>query len=215
MDTRAFFKLSYGLYVVTTKSKEKASGCVINTMTQVTSEPAQVCVTLNKNNYTTQLIQESKVLNVSVLTERIPMETIRHFGFQSGRDVNKFADVETIPCGKDINDVYYLTRYSAASFACKVKQEVDVGTHIMFICEVQDAKTLSQDPVMTYAYYHQFKKGTTPKNAPSYVEDKTKSGWRCDVCGYIYEGEELPKDFVCPVCKVDATHFVKIEKGKN
>lgn len=210
MDTKAFFKLSYGLYVVTSKNEDKESGCVINTMTQVTSEPAQICVTLNKNNYTTELIQKSGLLNVSVLTQDVPMDTIRHFGFQSGRDVNKLEDLEGIPCGRDINGVCYLTRFSAASFACVVKNKVDVGTHMMFICEVVDAKTLNNGPVLTYAYYHQFKKGTTPKNAPSYVEDTTKKGWRCDVCGYIYEGEKLPEDYKCPVCKMDATHFQKI-----
>lgn len=210
MDTKAFFKLSYGLYVVTTRDGENQSGCVANTMTQVTSDPAQVCITLNKNNYTTDLIQKSGVLNVSVLTEEVPMETIRHFGFQSGRNVHKFADVEAIPCSQDIHGVYYLTRYSAASFACQVKQRIDVGTHVMFVCEVKDARTLSASPVLTYANYHLLKKGTTPKNAPSYIEEKQKKGWRCDVCGYIYEGETLPEDFVCPVCKVDRSHFQKI-----
>ncbi len=207
MDTKAFFKLSYGLYIVTSKNNDEESGCVINTMTQVTAEPAQVCVTLNKENYTTQIIQKSGVLNVSVLLDDVSMDTIRQFGFQCGRDVNKF---EGIKWDVDQNGVKYLTQESAAMFVCKVNKTVDVGTHLMFICEVLDAKTLDEGEVLTYAAYHNKKNGTTPKNAPSYVEEKDKTGWRCDVCGFIYEGDVLPEGYICPVCKVDASHFHKI-----
>ncbi|WP_028044302.1 flavin reductase [Candidatus Stoquefichus massiliensis] len=208
MDTKAFFKLSYGLYIVTSKDHNHESGCVINTMTQVTSEPSQVCVTLNKENYTTQLIQKSGVLNVSVLLEKVSMDTIRQFGFQCGKDVNKF---EGIDYEEDQNGVKYLTQESAAMFVCKVNKTVDVGTHLMFICEVQDTKVLEEGTVLTYAAYHEKKNGTTPKSAPSYVEVKDKTGWRCDVCGFIYEGETLPEGYICPICKVDASHFHKIE----
>lgn len=206
MDKKAFFKLSYGLYVVTSKDNDKESGCVINTMTQVTSEPSQVCITINKNNYTTELLQKSRVFNVSVLLENVSMDTIRTFGFQSGRDVNKFENghFETA-----INGIKYLED-AAAYFACEVKQTLDVGTHIMFIAEVKEAKVLNDGEVLTYSVYHQKKNGTTPKNAPSYIEETTKQGWRCNVCGYIYEGESLPADYTCPICKVDATHFVKL-----
>lgn len=207
MDMKAFFKLSYGLYIVTSKDNDKESGCVINTMTQVTSEPAQVCVTLNKDNYTTQLIQSSGVYNVSVLLESVSMDTIRQFGFQCGKDINKFEGVDY---ATDNNGVKYLTKETAACFSCKVTKTVDVGTHIMFIGEVEDAKVLNDGDVLTYAAYHEKKNGTTPKNAPSYVEETTKSGWRCDVCGYIYEGDVLPDDYICPICKVDASHFQKI-----
>ena len=207
MDMKAFFKLSYGLYIVTTKYNELENGCVINTMTQVTAEPSQVCVTINKNNYTTELLQKSQVFNVSVLLESVSMDVIRQFGFQSGRDVNKFevGQYET-----DQNGVKYLTQDCAASFTCQVRQMVDVGTHIMFIAEVVDAKVLSDEPVLTYSAYHEKKNGTTPKSAPSYIEATTKIGWRCDVCGYIYEGDIVPDDYICPICKVDATHFQKI-----
>lgn len=207
MDMKAFFKLSYGLYIITTKYNEQESGCVINTMTQVTAEPSQVCVTINKDNYTTELLQKSQVFNVSVLLESVSMDTIRQFGFQSGRDVNKF---EVGQYDIDQNGVKYLTQDSAASFTCRVKQVVDVGTHIMFIGEVVDAKVLSEEPVLTYSAYHEKKNGTTPKSAPSYIEETTKTGWRCDVCGYIYEGDSVPDDYICPICKVDATHFQKI-----
>lgn len=207
MDMKSFFKLSYGLYIVTTKSHERESGCVINTMTQVTAEPSKVCVTIHKNNYTTELLKESQVFNVSVLLDNVPMDVIRQFGFQSGRDVNKFEEGQY---EIDVHGVKYLKEYSAATFACKVLNTVDVGTHIMFIAEVVDAQVLSNEAVLTYAAYHEKKNGTTPKEAPSYVEEKGKTGWICDVCGYIYEGDVLPQDYICPICKMDVTHFQKI-----
>ncbi len=207
MDTKAFFKLNYGLYIVTTKNNEKESGCVINTMTQVTADPAQVCITLNKETYTGKLIQESQIFNVSVLLDEVSMDTITQFGFQSGKDVDKFAvgEYET-----DLNGVHYLAKESAAMFACRVEKMVDVGTHIMYIAKVEDAKVLSDLPTLTYSAYHGKKNGTTPKGAPSFVEETQKHGWQCDVCGFIYEGETLPEDYICPICKVDATHFYKI-----
>lgn len=207
MDMKAFFKLSYGLYIVSSKYNMQESACVANTVTQVTASPAQLCVTLNKDNYTTHIIQESQLFNVSVLLEDVDMDTIRHFGFQSGRDVKKFEDVQY---GTDVNDLKYLIKNSAATFSCRVKQTVDVGSHLMFIGEVEEAKILSDEPVLTYAAYHEKKNGTTPASAPSYVEDVEKHGWKCDVCGFIYEEDELPEDFVCPICKVDASHFHKI-----
>lgn len=207
MDTKAFFKLSYGLYIVTTKNKDQESGCVINTMTQVTASPSQVSVAINKDNFTTDLIKQSGFFNVSVLLESVPMETIRNFGFQSGRDVNKFNNIDY---GIDSQGIKYLTKDTAACFSCKVKQTVDAGTHLLFIAEVLDAKVLSDDEVLTYSAYHEKKNGATPKNAPSYIEETTKSGYRCDVCGFIYEGETVPDDYICPVCKVDATHFHEI-----
>lgn len=207
MDIKAFFKLTYGLYIVTSKADEKESGCVVNTMTQVTADPCQVCVTLNKSNYTTQIIEQSNVFNVSVLLDDVSMDVIRQFGFQCGKDVDKFSGIDY---QTDQNGVKYLTQDSAAMFVCHVNQKVDVGTHIMFIAEVIDAKTLSEKPVLTYTAYHEKKNGTTPKSAPSYVEETQKHGWRCDVCGFIYEGETLPDDYICPICKVDASHFHKV-----
>lgn len=204
MEMKSFFKLSYGLYVVTTKFQEKCSGCVINTMTQVTSTPSQVCITINHSNYTTELIKESGVFNVSVLLESVPMEVIRQFGFQSGRDVNKFKDGQY---GKDLNGVYYLKEHSAAMFACRVNKMIDVGTHVMIVAEVVDARVLSDEPVLTYSAYHDKKNGTTPTSAPSYIAEPQKKGWVCDVCGYIYEGDVLPEGFTCPICHVDASHF--------
>lgn len=207
MDTKAFFKLTYGLYIVASKNNQEESGCVVNTMTQVTAEPSQICVTLNKDNYTTQIIEKSGNFNVSVLLDKVPMDIIRQFGFQCGKDIHKFDDIDY---EIDKNGIKYLSENSAAMFACHVKQKVDVGTHFMFVAEVEDAKVLSNEPVLTYTAYHEKKNGTTPKNAPSYQEESEKSGWRCDVCGFIYEGENLPEDYICPICKVDASHFHKI-----
>ena len=206
MDKKAFFKLSYGLYIVTTAYEGKESGCVINTMTQVTSTPSQVCVTLNKNNYTTELLLGSRVFHVSVLLDEVSMDTIRQFGFQSGRDVDKFNVGEYLV---DDYGIKYLKNESAASFSCVVKQVIDVGTHYMFIAEVKDAEVLSDHEVLTYSAYHHKKNGLTPPHAPSYIDD-AKRGYRCDICGFIYDGEPLPDDYICPICKADVTHFHKI-----
>ena len=207
MDNKAFFKPSYGLYLVTSSLDSKDSGCIANTFVQVTSDPQQVCITLNKNNYTTSLIEGSCKLNVSVLLENVDMQVISDFGFRSGKDVDKFKDYnyET-----DVNNIKYITDGMAATFACTVNKMVDVGTHIMFICNVDDCKVLSEKQVLTYENYHKLKNGTTPKNAPSYQEETTKHGWRCSVCGYIYEDEELPDDYICPVCKQPASVFEKV-----
>ena len=207
MDKTAFFKLSYGLYIITSQCDNKDGGCIANTFTQVTSEPSQVCITLNKNNFTTKLIENSCVFNCGVLLDDVSMDIIRHFGFQSGKDVDKFKDVDYFV---DSQNVKQIKEGLAATFTCKVNKIIDVGTHEMFVAEVVDAKVLSNQEVLTYSNYHLKKKGSTPKNAPSYVEEITKTGWRCDVCGYIYEGETLPEDYTCPVCKVDASHFQKI-----
>ena len=192
MDTNAFFKLSYGLYVITSKSNDKESGCVINAMMQLTAESPQIAIAVNKNNYTTELIQESQVFNASVLMDDVSMDVIKTFGFQSGRDNDKFKDGNY---GTDQNGLKYL-KDASATFSCQVKKSIDVGTHILFIAKVIEAKILNEGEVLTYAAYHEKK--------------KVKKGWRCTVCGFIYEGENLPEDYICTVCKVDASHFSKI-----
>lgn len=207
MDKKAFFKLSYGLYVITSNCDGKDSGCIANTFNQVTSDPAKVSITLNKANYTTSLIENSCVFNCGVLLDDVDMDVISRFGFQCGKDVDKFDGIEYTV---DQNNVKQITKGIAATFSCKVVNMVDVGTHIMFIAEVTDCKVLSEQEVLTYANYHSKKNGTTPKNAPSYQEETKKSGWRCSVCGFILEEEELPEDYVCPICKQPASVFEKI-----
>ena len=207
MNNKAFFKLSYGLYVVSSSCDGKDSACIANTFVQVTSEPARVCITLNKNNYTTSLIENSCVYNVGVLLDDIDMDVIRRFGFQSGKDVNKFDGIDYEVDGQNIKQI---TEGIAASFSVKVISMTDVGTHIMFVGDVIDCKVINEGEVLTYANYHNKKNGTTPKNASSYQADTSKHGWRCTVCGFILEADELPEDFICPVCKQPASVFEKI-----
>lgn len=207
MDKKAFFKLSYGLYVVSSNCNSKDSACIANTFVQVTSDPARVCITLNKNNYTTKLIEDSCVYNVGVLLDDVDMDVIRRFGFQSGKDVDKFDGIDY---EVDCQNVKQITKGIAASFSVKVISMSDVGTHIMFVGDVVDCKVLDESEVLTYANYHNKKNGTTPKNASSYQEDTTKHGWKCSVCGFILEQDELPKDYICPVCKQPSSVFEKI-----
>lgn len=207
MNNKAFFKLSYGLYVVSSSCDGKDSACIANTFVQVTSEPARVCITLNKNNYTTSLIENSCVYNVGVLLDDIDMDVIRRFGFQSGKDVNKFDGIDY---EVDCQNIKQITEGIAASFSVKVISMTDVGTHIMFVGDVIDCKVINGGEVLTYANYHNKKNGTTPKNASSYQADTSKHGWRCTVCGFILEADELPEDFICPVCKQPSSVFEKI-----
>ena len=207
MNNKAFFKLSYGLYVVSSSCDGKDSACIANTFVQVTSEPARVCITLNKNNYTTSLIENSCVYNVGVLLDDIDMDVIRRFGFQSGKDVNKFDGIDY---EVDCQNIKQITEGIAASFSVKVISMTDVGTHIMFVGDVIDCKVINEGEVLTYANYHNKINGTTPKNASSYQADTSKHGWRCTVCGFILEADELPEDFICPVCKQPASVFEKI-----
>ena len=207
MNNKAFFKLSYGLYVVSSSCDGKDSACIANTFVQVTSEPARVCITLNKNNYTTSLIENSCVYNVGVLLDDIDMDVIRRFGFQSGKDVNKFDGIDY---EVDCQNIKQITEGIAASFSVKVISMTDVGTHIMFVGDVIDCKVINEGEVLTYANYHNKNNGTTPKNASSYQADTSKHGWRCTVCGFILEADELPEDFICPVCKQPSSVFEKI-----
>lgn len=207
MDKKAFFKLSYGLYVVSSNCNSKDSACIANTFVQVTSDPARVCITLNKNNYTTKLIEDSCVYNVGVLLDDVDMDVIRRFGFQSGKDVDKFDGIDY---EVDCQNVKQITKGIAASFSVKVISMSDVGTHIMFVGDVVDCKVLDESEVLTYANYHNKKNGTTPKNASSYQEDTSKHGWKCSVCGFVLEQDELPEDYICPVCKQPSSVFEKI-----
>lgn len=202
MNQNAIFQLSYGLYVATSKAGAKMNGCIINTVTQITSNPLQVAMTINKQNLTCDLIRESGIVSVSILSEKAPFSLFQHFGFQSGRDTDKFVGV---PFGLTRQNLPYLKENTTAYLDCKVVNSIDVGTHIMFIAEVVDADVLSDDAPMTYAYYHANVKPKPQKNT-----DAPKKGWRCKICGYVYEGEELPADFVCPLCKHGAEDFEKI-----
>lgn len=203
MNQSALFKLSYGLFVAASKADAKMNGCIINTVTQITSNPLQVAMTVNKQNLTCDLIKKSGIVSVSILSEKAPFSLFQHFGFQSGRDTDKFVGV---PFGMTKQELPYLKENATAYLDCKVVNSIDVGTHIMFIAEVVDAEVLSDDNPMTYAYYH-----ANVKPKPAADANAPKKGWRCKICGYVYEGDELPADFVCPLCKHGAEDFEKIE----
>lgn len=209
MDSKAFFKLSYGVYIVSGSADGKDGGCVINTMAQVTSSPARLSIALNKNNYTLKLIETSGTFSGVVLSDNVEMDLIRRFGFQSGKDVNKY---EGIPQGRDGLHNPSPTEGVCARFTCRVVSTLDVGTHMLVIGEVVEAEVMDEAAqALTYANYHLKKNGTTPPNAPSYQENTEKVvGYRCSVCGYILESDTLPDDFICPVCGKDASYFVKL-----
>lgn len=199
MDSKAMFQISYGLYVAASKFDKKMNGCIVNTVMQVTSNPLQIAAAVNKQNLTCELIQKSNMLSLSVLSETAPFSLFQHFGFQSGRNTDKFVDY---PFKMTEQELPYLTDHTTAFIDCKVTNTVDLGTHMLFICSVNDCEVLSSEKAMTYSYYHE---NVKPKPEASAVK-----GWRCTVCGYVYEGEELPPDFVCPLCKHGAEDFEKI-----
>ncbi|MBP3853523.1 MAG: flavin reductase [Erysipelotrichaceae bacterium] len=195
MDEKVMHKLSYGLFVCTAKDDEKDNGCIINTVTQVASTPNRISISVNKANYTHDMILKTKEFNVSVLTEKTSFETFQHFGFQSGRDVDKMADISY--CRAD-NGIVYIPESANAFISGKVIQSIDLGSHTLFIADVTDGAVLSEENSLTYAYYFANIK-------PKPVEKK--KGWICTICGYIYEGDPLPDDFICPICKHPASDF--------
>ena len=205
IDTKALFKLSYGLFVLTARDGAKDNGCIINTAVQVTSSPCRISITVNKQNYTHDMIQKTDAFNLSVLTEEAPMKVFEHFGFQSGKNVNKFADCESE--NRMGNGILYIPKYTNAVISCAVIASVDCGTHTMFIADVTETKILSNVPSVTYQYYFDHIK---PKPQPK-TETEAKKGYVCKICGYVYEGETLPEDFVCPLCKHGAEDFEPIQ----
>ncbi len=196
----ALFKIGYGLYVVTCREGEKDNGLIVNTVSQLTDNPVQVAVTVNKSNYSHGMIQRTGKLNVNCLSTETPFKVFEAFGFRSGRDVDKFADREP---SRSENGLVVLPRYSNAYLSLEVEQYVDLGSHGMFICSVTEEKVISDVETMTYSYYHQ--------NVKPKPEQKGAKGYVCTICGYVYEGAELPKDFVCPLCKHGAEFFEEIK----
>lgn len=201
IDPAAMFKLSYGLFVLTAKDGSKDNGCIINTVMQVTDATKRIAIAVNKANYTHDMIKKTGVFNVSVLSTDAPFKLFKQFGFQSGRDTDKFAEG-----GKEVrtvNGLRYVPEYSNAVISGKVINEVELDTHTMFIAEVTEAAVLSSVPSVTYQYYFDHIK---PQPQPT----TEKSGYVCKICGYIYEGDELPEDFICPLCKHGAEDFEKL-----
>lgn len=190
MDKNALFKLSYGLFVLTAKQDGKDNGCIINTVQQVTSDPMRISVTVNKANLTHDMVLSTGEFNVSVLTEDAVFWIFQHYGFQSGRDVDKFAN---LPEARTANGIRFVEGCTNAVLSGKVIQTVDCGTHTLFIADVTEAKVLDNAPSVTYQYYFDHIK---PKPEPA-----QQGKWVCKICGYVYEGDTLPPDFICPWCK--------------
>ena len=203
MNKKAMYQLTYGLFVLTSRIGVKDHGCIINTAGQVTSSPNRISIAVNKDNLTHDVIMASRKFNLSILSETADFEIFRHFGFQSGRTTNKFADYPS--CRRSENGLFYITKGTNAYISANVEQTIDLGSHTLFIAAVEDMDVLSAEPSATYAYYQSNIKPKPEKKAPS-----GKTIWRCTVCGYIYEGEELPADFVCPLCKHPASDFEKV-----
>ena len=203
MDKKTMYKLTYGLFVLTSSFEGKDSGCIINTAGQVTSEPNRISIAVNKTNFTRELVQKSGKFNISILSEEADFELFRHFGFQSGRTVDKFADFTD--CRRSSNGLYYVTAGTNGYISATVEQAIDLGSHTLFIASVDDMEVLSDAPSTTYAYYQSSIKPKPQQTAPT-----GKTAWRCTVCGHIYEGEELPADYICPLCKHPASDFEKV-----
>lgn len=203
MDNKALYKLSYGVFMVSSKTDDKVNGCITNTCIQVANSPTRVAISVLNSNYTCELIKKSGVFAVSLLDNTCTFETIKYWGFQSGRDVDKLADL-TLPV--DMNGVPYLSYQTCAVISCKVVESHDLGSHTLFIAEVLDASVTSDNEPLTYADYQSRVK---PKpQAP--VQEKKIVGWKCKICNYVYEGAELPLDFICPTCGHPSDDFEPI-----
>lgn len=198
-DMTALFKIGYGLYVVTSNDGKRDNGCIVNTVSQVTSSPNRIAVCINKQNYTHHIVQQSGIMNINCLSVDAPFTVFEDYGFRSGRNVDKFEG-QTMP--RSENGLIMLSNYVNAVMSLKVEQYVDLDTHGMFICTVTEARVLSDRETMTYTYYQ--------NNVKPKPETEGKKGWVCKVCGYVYEGEELPEDFICPLCKHGASDFEKL-----
>lgn len=202
IDNNALFKLSYGLYVLSARCDGNDNACIVNTVFQITDSPKTVAVAVNKKNYTHDLILLSERFNVSAISVSADFALFKRFGFSSGRDTDKFADFDGAERAE--NGIMRLSKASNAYICVKVTKCVDCGTHTLFIGEVTDAKMLSDEKSVTYNYYFEY-----IKSKPEGKQNKTK-GFICKICGYVYEGEELPEDFVCPICKHGASDFEKL-----
>ena len=198
-DLTALFKIGYGLYVVTSNDGKKDNGLIVNTVTQLTDNPNRVAVNINKANYSHHIIKQTGVMNVNCLSTEAPFSVFQNFGFQSGRTADKFANMETL---RSDNGLVFLPKYINAFMSLKVEQYVDLDTHGMFICTVTEARVINDIDTMTYTYYQ--------KNVKPKPQTEGKKGFVCKVCGFIYEGDELPEDYICPLCKHGVADFEPI-----
>jgi len=227
LDSKALHKISYGLYVVTSGKENKCNGQIANTLFQITSQPETIAVSINKNNYTHSLIKATNLFAVSVLSKDAPLKFIGSFGFRCGRDADKFEGIK-FKIGKTGTRI--VLDYTIAYLEAEVIKEVDAGTHTLFIGKIVDAQVLSEDDPMTYAFYHEIKRGITPRSAPTYStserqeERRNMMKYRCKICGYIYDPEkgdtgsgiepgvpfeQLPETWICPICGATKDNFEK------
>lgn len=214
MDIRVLRNLSYGMYVITTLNQEKYAGCIANSVIQVTSDPKTILVSVNKNNYTNKCIKECGRFAISILGENVDPTIIGNFGFKSSKNVDKFREI-----AYSIKNNLPVINNSCGYITCHVIQEVETSTHTLFVGEIKDMGEYTDDIPMTYSYYHKKLKGVSPKNAPTYIEEKKEKEtasehlkkYKCKVCGYIYEGKDLPNDFVCPICGQPHSVFEEID----
>lgn len=200
IEKEAMYKLTYGLFVLTTTDGEKQNGCIVNTVSMITDNPKRITVFVNKANYTEELLRKTGVFNVSVLTEKTPFDIFKQFGFASGRDTDKFANT-AYP--KTENGLYYIPEYANAVLSGKVIDAYDYGTHTLFVAEVTEGKVLSSDKSVSYEYYL-----SNIKPKPQAEKSNTEK-WVCKICGYVHEGE-MPDDFICPWCKHPKEDFERI-----
>ena len=202
MNSKAMYKLSYGLFILTSAEDGKDNGCIVNTVQQVTTEPNRIIVAINKNNLTHDMVLHTGKFNVSILSERSSFDTYKHWGMQSGKDTDK---MEQITFSRSSNGLVYINDGQTNAFlSATVVSSTDLGTHTLFLADVTDAEVFNEDESATYSFYQKNIKGSPKK-------DKKKKGFVCTVCGYIYEGDELPSDFICPWCNHDASYFEPVE----
>lgn len=205
INNKVLQNISYGLYVLTAREGNKDNGCIINVASQVTDSPLQILITVNKQNFTHDMIKNTRIFNLNILTENTPMFVFENFGFQSGKDVDKFAKCE-VPQRSE-NGILYIPRYTNGYISGRVVNTVDLNTHTLFVAEVTESVQLSEDNSLTYAYYHEHIK---PKpNIAKGQETKGEGKWVCKICGYVYEGSEMPEDYICPWCKHGKSDFDK------
>lgn len=200
MNEKALYKIPYGLFLLTARENNKDNGCIINTAIQVANNPTQICIAVNKGNLTHDMIVHNRTFNVSTITASADFELFKHFGMQSGRTTDKFADYPN--AARSENGLLYLTKNANMYLSAKVTMYLDLGSHTLFIGELTDAQVLSDKESCTYSYYQNSIK-------PRPVAATGKTTWTCSVCGYVYEGEELPEDYICPLCKHGKEDFVK------
>ena len=209
IDNKTLFNISYGLFVLVARQGEKDNACIINVAQQVTNDPLQLIICVNKANLTHDMVLRTLKFNLCPLSDEATMKPFQHFGFQSGRDIDKFAE-----CQQELrtdNGLLYLPKFINAVISCVVTKSIDLGTHTMFIARVMEARQLTDRPSITYAYYQQHIKPAAGTQAASLRESDGKKKWVCEVCGYVYEGDTLPDDFICPWCKHGKSDFKLLE----